>query len=37
MIVHSAAELGCATLWTEDLNHGRVIVGVEIVDPFRPH
>lgn len=36
MIVHSAAELGCATLWTEDLNHGQVIVGVEIVDPFRP-
>jgi predicted nucleic acid-binding protein len=36
MIVRSAAEMGCTTLWTEDLNHGRVIAGVRVLDPFAP-
>ncbi len=34
MIVHSARELGCTTLWSEDLNHGQVIGGVTIRNPF---
>lgn len=34
MIVRSAAELRCGTLWTEDLNQGRVIEGVRLADPF---
>jgi predicted nucleic acid-binding protein len=34
MIVRSAAELGCATLWTEDLNPGQRIAGVEVANPF---
>lgn len=35
MIVRSASELGCSRLWTEDLNHGQTIAGVEVLDPFR--
>ncbi len=35
MIVHAAAETGCAVLWTEDLNDGRVIRGVRVRNPFR--
>ncbi|MGH3561127.1 MAG: PIN domain-containing protein [Mycobacterium sp.] len=34
MIVRSAAELHCDTLWTEDLNDGQVIEGVELTNPF---
>ena len=34
MIVHSAQELGCSTLWSEDLNHAQVIGGVTIRNPF---
>jgi predicted nucleic acid-binding protein len=34
MIIRSASEPGCPILWTEDLNHGQVISGVEIVNPF---
>lgn len=34
MVVHSAASLGCRVLWTEDLNHGQVIEGVEVRNPF---
>lgn len=34
MIVRSAAELRCDTLWTEDLNDGHVIEGVRLTDPF---
>jgi predicted nucleic acid-binding protein len=33
-IVASAALAGCATLYTEDLQHGQVIEGVKIVNPF---
>jgi predicted nucleic acid-binding protein len=35
MIVRSAQRLRCEVLWTEDLDHGQVIEGVEIRDPFR--
>ena len=34
MIVRSAAELRCDTLWTEDLNEGQVIEGVRLSNPF---
>ncbi|CAN5351161.1 hypothetical protein BH23ACT9_BH23ACT9_21880 [soil metagenome] len=34
MIVRSAAELGCSTLWTEDLNSGQQIGGVTVRNPF---
>lgn len=36
MILRSPAELDCAVLWTEDLNAGQRISGVEIAKPFRP-
>lgn len=35
LIITAAARSGAATLLTEDLNHGQVIEGVEIVNPFR--
>ncbi|HEY7333412.1 MAG TPA: PIN domain-containing protein [Bryobacteraceae bacterium] len=35
LIVVSAARSHAARLYTEDLQHGRVILGVEIVNPFR--
>ena len=35
MIIRSAAELGCHTLWTEDLNDGQVIEGVRVTNPFK--
>lgn len=34
MIVRSAAELRCDTLWTEDLNEDQVIEGVVLRNPF---
>ncbi|MGH9156857.1 MAG: PIN domain-containing protein [Acidimicrobiales bacterium] len=34
MILRSAAEMGCRRLWTEDLNHGQVVAGVRIANPF---
>lgn len=34
MIVQSALQLGCSTLLTEDLSHGRVIETVTIRNPF---
>jgi predicted nucleic acid-binding protein len=34
MIVNSAARLGCAVLWTEDLNAGQEISGVRVSNPF---
>jgi predicted nucleic acid-binding protein len=37
LIVASALDAGCATLFTEDLQHGRVIEGrLTIVNPFLP-
>lgn len=34
MIIRSASELRCEILWTEDLNHGQRVAGVEIANPF---
>jgi predicted nucleic acid-binding protein len=34
MIVHSANRLGCAVLWTEELNAGQRIGNVEVKNPF---
>jgi predicted nucleic acid-binding protein len=35
LIVASAIEAGCDTLFSEDLQHGRRFGGLRIVDPFR--
>lgn len=34
MIVRSAYEMDCDVLWTEDLNAGQRIAGVEVRNPF---
>lgn len=34
MIVWSAARLGCAILWSEDLNHRQIYEGVRVQNPF---
>jgi predicted nucleic acid-binding protein len=34
LIVASAVHLGCETLLSEDMQHGQVIEGVRIVNPF---
>ncbi|MDX2181607.1 MAG: PIN domain-containing protein [Bryobacteraceae bacterium] len=36
-IVAAAVALGCDRIYTEDLNDGQVIEGVEIVNPFAEH
>lgn len=33
-IIAAALELGCHTLYTEDLNHGQHYDGVKVVNPF---
>jgi len=33
-ILAAAIELGCKTLYTEDLNHGQTYGGVRVVNPF---
>jgi predicted nucleic acid-binding protein len=35
LVVSAAIQGGCDRLLTEDLQHGRTIRGVEIVNPFR--
>ena len=35
MLVTAAARAGCDVLLTEDLNHGQVIAGVRIINPFQ--
>jgi predicted nucleic acid-binding protein len=34
LILDAAVESGCRTLYTEDLQHGRIIQGLTIVNPF---
>jgi predicted nucleic acid-binding protein len=34
LIVAAAIEAGCDTLFSEDMQHGRVIAGLTIVNPF---
>jgi predicted nucleic acid-binding protein len=36
MIVRSASELGCTCLWTQDLDHGQMMLGVRVSNPFVP-
>ena len=36
LIVAAAQEAGCRILYTEDLQHGQVLAGVTIHNPFRP-
>lgn len=33
-IIAAAVELGCHTVFSEDLNHGQVYAGVTVVNPF---
>ena len=35
LVVVAAARSGATRLYTEDLQHGRTVLGVEIVNPFR--
>jgi predicted nucleic acid-binding protein len=35
LIVVAAAGSGAEALYSEDLNHGQIIAGVEVIDPFR--
>jgi predicted nucleic acid-binding protein len=35
LIVASALEAGCTTLYTEDMQHGQIIDGLRIENPFR--
>jgi len=34
LIVRSAQQMGCATLWSEDLSHGQRFGGVTVRNPF---
>ena len=34
MILAAAAKAGCATVYTEDMQHGQVVEGVRIENPF---
>jgi len=34
-IVAAARALGCSTLYSEDLSHGREVEGITIINPFR--
>jgi predicted nucleic acid-binding protein len=36
MIVHSANEMGCPVLYSEDLNAGQDYSGVRVENPFQP-
>ncbi len=33
-IIAAAVELGCHTVYSEDLNHGQVHAGVRVINPF---
>lgn len=35
LVVRAAAAAGCSILYTEDLQHGAVYDGVQVVNPFR--
>jgi predicted nucleic acid-binding protein len=34
LILAAAASAGCVTMYTEDLNHGQIILGVRVQNPF---
>jgi len=33
-IIAAAVELGCQTVYSEDLNHGQSYAGVRVINPF---
>jgi predicted nucleic acid-binding protein len=33
-IITAAKQMGCPTLYSEDLNHGQIYDGVTVVNPF---
>jgi predicted nucleic acid-binding protein len=33
-IIAAAVELGCHTVYSEDLNHGQIYAGVRVINPF---
>lgn len=35
MIICSAKELGCKTIWTEDLNPNQIYEGIKAINPFQ--
>ena len=35
MIVAAALSAGCATLWSEDMQHGHEVEGLRIINPFK--
>jgi len=35
MVINSAIELGCGTMWSEDLGHGQRYSTVTVRNPFR--
>ena len=35
MIVAAARAQGCATLWSEDMDDGRIVDGMRVANPFR--
>jgi predicted nucleic acid-binding protein len=35
MIIHAAAQMDAAIVWSEDLNHGQAYEGVVVRNPFR--
>lgn len=34
LIISTAASARCEEIWTEDLNHNQIVLGVRIVNPF---
>ncbi|MDI7276818.1 MAG: PIN domain-containing protein [Anaerolineae bacterium] len=36
LIIQSALELGCTTIWSEDLNRGQAFETVTVANPFLP-
>jgi predicted nucleic acid-binding protein len=37
LIIVAAEHANCKELWTEDLNHGQIIRGVQVINPFITH
>jgi predicted nucleic acid-binding protein len=36
LILAAASQAGCTTVYTEDMQHGQVVEGVRIENPFLP-
>ena len=34
MVIHSAMQLSCEALWSEDLNAGQIYGSIELINPF---